>query len=345
MNNSYKLSYNYLNIITAFYVTIKLTAFLTTYKIIQLDSIAVNFGVIIIPLWFLTGDVIAEVYGYKIAKRLIWLSLACQIFMIFTSYASSKIPSPHNLEHQSQIYKEIFSILTLGSISNSIGIIIGALVNARIITLLKSTLNNKHFIMRCFLANAIGELVFTTIAYSAGFFETPEKLLIIKLMLTSYLVKIIISPFLIIPAAIISAKLKTLENASHSSVYTKAGISKNLIRENNSIIKLKEDDAGSSFFTKCSLEMPIIHELGKLSVEYKNVNLKFGEFKPGIYIESYEAKNQHFFVCLSGEIRITDNNGRSKILKKSDIIFFEESKFSKCSIEILEESRVIIINL
>jgi uncharacterized PurR-regulated membrane protein YhhQ (DUF165 family) len=210
--------------ITAFYITIKLTAFVITYKVTDFRIFSACFSVLIIPVWFLTGDIIAEVYGYKIAKQLIWAVITCQIIMILLFYASSRTPSPYIFSHQSQTFKEMATTLTRGVVTNIMGIVVGGLVNARIIVFLKSMFHGKYFMGRCLVANAVGEGVFTIIAYSAGFFEVSQIPVILKLMAASYTIKFMISPLLIIPTAIVSRKLKVLELGTTS--YANSGISK-----------------------------------------------------------------------------------------------------------------------
>jgi uncharacterized PurR-regulated membrane protein YhhQ (DUF165 family) len=57
--------YSLLPFIAMAYLTLKLLSILLFYKIITVFSIKASAGTLVIPLWFLVGDVITEVYGYK----------------------------------------------------------------------------------------------------------------------------------------------------------------------------------------------------------------------------------------------------------------------------------------
>ena len=39
---------------------------------------------IIFPLTYIIGDIVAEVYGYTVAKKIIWVTLICELFFAIT---------------------------------------------------------------------------------------------------------------------------------------------------------------------------------------------------------------------------------------------------------------------
>ncbi len=343
---TYQNQNKYLIYIVAFYITIKLIAFIMTHKIIQFHNISICFCALIIPIWFLTGDIIAEVYNYKIAKNLLLLAVICQTIMALICYIGSKTISPNNFLPQSLAYKEIFEILPFSTIINSLAIFIGGLVNAYVIVLFKNILNGKYFIIRCFIANSIGELVFTIISYSSGLFEGLNIFIVVKLITSSYIVKLIISPLLLIPTSIISNKLKNLEFSNNkNNILDEVTLKKSINSKNNFILHLKENSKGESYFTTHSIKMPIEHELGKLSENYKNISLRFGEFKSGISIELHNSLNSKILICLSGEIEITTNNRIIKYLKNGNVLFLNDIKGIGHKIKTISDSTLIIINL
>jgi|SRR6185295_9796209 len=83
-----------------FYMMIKLVTILVIYKIINIWGIKTTASTLIIPLWFLIGDVIAEVYGYNIAKQIIWSALIFQFMFAFICVLLIYLPSPINWENQ-----------------------------------------------------------------------------------------------------------------------------------------------------------------------------------------------------------------------------------------------------
>ena len=62
-------------IIVALFITCLLTANITAVTLVQVFGLIVPAGIVIFPLSYIIGDVLTEVYGYRQARRVIWLAL------------------------------------------------------------------------------------------------------------------------------------------------------------------------------------------------------------------------------------------------------------------------------
>ena len=69
----------WLLVVTALFVTSLLTANIIAVKLVALGDLVVPAGVIIFPLSYIFGDVLTEVYGYREARRVIWLGFLCGV--------------------------------------------------------------------------------------------------------------------------------------------------------------------------------------------------------------------------------------------------------------------------
>jgi len=71
-------------IIAAIFVTCLLTANIIAVKVISLGPFVLPAAIIIFPLSYIFGDILTEVYGYRWARKVIWLGFVCNlIFVIF----------------------------------------------------------------------------------------------------------------------------------------------------------------------------------------------------------------------------------------------------------------------
>lgn len=140
MNQSYKC----LIPLAMFYMTIKLMTVLLIYKLIKIGPISISVSSLIIPVWFLTGDIIAEIYGYHISKKLIWTALICQFIFAFICAAVIKLPSPPHWMYQAD-YEHIVGNFPRVVLASFLAILCGALINARIISKWKVLLNGRFF--------------------------------------------------------------------------------------------------------------------------------------------------------------------------------------------------------
>ena len=67
--------FNYLVIITAIMVTCYLTSNVMAVKLVNIKGYSwFDAGTIIFPLAYMLGDVLTEIWGYKVAKKVIYLT-------------------------------------------------------------------------------------------------------------------------------------------------------------------------------------------------------------------------------------------------------------------------------
>ena len=69
-------------VLAALFLTCLLVANIISVKLISIGGLMVPAGVIAYPLTFLFTDVISELYGRKIASRVIWTGFGANILMI-----------------------------------------------------------------------------------------------------------------------------------------------------------------------------------------------------------------------------------------------------------------------
>jgi len=207
MNQQYKC----LIPLAMFYMMIKLVTVLLIYKIINIGTVSVTAATVIIPLWFLTGDVIAEAYGYNTSKQIIWAALILQFIFACICTLFINLPSPANWTHQ-DAYNQVFGNLPRVVVSSFIAIVSGAFINAYTVSKWKILLKGKLFWLRSLGASIIGEATFVIISLSMEFIGVVPLKTLMQLILISFAMKIVINPILVIPSALLAALIKKIEN-------------------------------------------------------------------------------------------------------------------------------------
>ena len=79
MNISYRLV-----IITAVFITCLITANIIAVKVISLGPFILPAAIFVFPLSYIFGDVLTEVYGYRVARRVIWLGFICNLIFVIS---------------------------------------------------------------------------------------------------------------------------------------------------------------------------------------------------------------------------------------------------------------------
>lgn len=202
--------YKYLTFISMLYMTLKLITVVLIYKIITIGSFSASASTLIMPFWFVMGDVIAEVYGYKVARHMIWMAIICQFIFAFSCAGMIAFNPPVGWPHQ-DAYDQVLGKLPRVALASFLAIVSGAFINAYAISKWKILLRGKYFWMRSLGASAAGELVFTIVAYFTEFWGVVPLSHLLHLMIVSYAIKLALNPILVVPSYITVLTLKRAE--------------------------------------------------------------------------------------------------------------------------------------
>ena len=150
-------------------------------KTFDFFSFTLPCGVIIFPIIYIVNDVLAEVYGYEKARRVILLGFFMNLVAVICYNVTIWLPAPVFFENS-----EAFSIV-LGStarllIASFIAYLVGSLVNAKLMTYLKKWDEEKLF-FRCIVSTLFGEGLDALIFIIIGFFGTmPIEALLVMIV-------------------------------------------------------------------------------------------------------------------------------------------------------------------
>ena len=150
-------------------------------KTFNFFSIVLPCGVIIFPVIYIINDVLAEVYGYEKARRVILLGFLMNLVAVICYTITIMLPAPAFFENS-----EAFSIV-LGSTSRLLiasfaAYLVGSLVNARLMVYLKKWDENKLF-FRCIMSTLFGEGLDAMVFILIGFLGTmPLETLLLMIV-------------------------------------------------------------------------------------------------------------------------------------------------------------------
>lgn len=209
---SHGTQYRALPFLTMLYITIIFCANLLIYKLTHFGSIVVSAGTFIIPIWYILGDIIAEVYGYQIMRRLIWHSLICTLIFSIICNFMIKLPNPAGLISHQAGFDYILGGLVRVFFGMLLAVLIGSFLNIYVLTKWKVLMHGKLYWLRSLSSSAIGQLCFTFISLFFDLFKVVPMHVLIELIIVSYTIKIIVTPIAVIPASFIAANLKRFEN-------------------------------------------------------------------------------------------------------------------------------------
>lgn len=197
-------------IVMMLYITVGLSSVVMIYYVTRIHGIAVSAASLIIPFWFVLGDIAAEVYGYNIFIKMIIYMILCEFIFILIISILIRLPVTGEVSMGSQ-YNLIFNDLYRVFIGSAISILCAFIINGKILLKWKALLRGRYFFIRSIGSSAIGELFFTAIAFFLEFFGRVSLYELLQLVLVSSFIKLAFLPLIAAPAAVISNFLKRTE--------------------------------------------------------------------------------------------------------------------------------------
>ena len=212
MNFAENTPYKFLTFLSMLYITVLLLANSVIFRMTEIMHIQMSAGIFLIPLWFILADLISEIYGYTIFKKIMWCCLFCQLFAgIAWTLINNYAPTPSNWSHFAE-YQYVFSKQLKVSLILLAAVIPGGFINAYLISKWKIITQGKFFLLRCIGASFIGQLIFTIITITLNFYDKLSPHQLIVYICLAYPQKMLATTLLAIPAFIVAIILKKLEN-------------------------------------------------------------------------------------------------------------------------------------
>ena len=153
----------------ALFVTCLLTANTIAAKLVTLGGLTLTAGVVIFPLSYVLGDVLTEVWGYAVARRVIWLGFACNAVMVGAVWLGGELPPAPFWKGQAA-YQEILGQAPRILVASFAAYLVGEFANAFVLAKLKVATEGRWLWVRTIGSTVVGQaldsLVFVTLAFA-----------------------------------------------------------------------------------------------------------------------------------------------------------------------------------
>ena len=191
-----------LMLITGIFVTLYLVSNIMAVKIISIFGlIYFDAGTITFPFAYMLGDVLTEIWGYRISKRVIYLSLLCNIILVVCTNIGIILPSPDYLDETARAYNHIFAYVPRIVVGSLVGFLLGELSNAYLMERIKSWTHGKYMWLRTIGSSMVGYFFDSVPFVVIAFYGTVPIEDLLKMILLQYVLKLIIEAFAGTPLA------------------------------------------------------------------------------------------------------------------------------------------------
>ncbi len=196
-------SFNALTVITALLVTLYLIANLMAVKIIKIGPLALfDAGTITFPFTYMLGDVLAEVWGYKTAKRVIFTTFTANILLVVFTTIGVILPYPDYMEEVQTAYSTIYTYVPRIVLASLIAFLIGEILNAKVLVAMRNRRKDSRMLwMRTIGSSAVAYVADSTLFVLIAFSGTAPASDLFSMIVVQYFAKLIIEAIFGTPLA------------------------------------------------------------------------------------------------------------------------------------------------
>lgn len=166
-------AHRYLDFILGSFVAVLLISnLLSSAKIVSLGPLTFDGGTLLFPVSYIFGDVLAEVYGYAVARRVIWTGFGASALFSASVWLVGLLPG--EAEWSSRVGMDAYNAV-LGSTARIVAASLvaywfGAFANAFVLARLKVLTQGRWLWTRTISSTLVGQgidtLLFVTIAFA-----------------------------------------------------------------------------------------------------------------------------------------------------------------------------------
>jgi len=159
-------------IITAIFITCLLTANIVGVKVVSLGLFILPAAVAIFPLSYILGDILTEVYGYRWARKVIWLGFLCNLIFVLFAWVAQVLPPAPFWEWQ-EAYESILGYTPRLLIASFCGYFVGEFANSFVLAKMKVLTRGRWLWSRTIGSTIVGQGLDTLIFVTGAYFGTP----------------------------------------------------------------------------------------------------------------------------------------------------------------------------
>ena len=161
-------TFRHYDIIVALFVLCLLISNLAATKLVSAGSLILDGGAVLFPLTYILGDVLTEVYGYRYARRAIWLGFAGMVLAVACFTIVGMLPYPPEYTSQSS-FEAVLGFFPRIVVASLAAYLVGQFVNAYVLAKLKVKTGGEKLWLRLIGSTFFGEffdtIIFCLIAF------------------------------------------------------------------------------------------------------------------------------------------------------------------------------------
>ena len=194
-------------------------------KVVQLGPISITAGLLVFPISYIINDCIAEVWGFRKARLIIWMGFLMNFMVVALGQIAVALPAAPFWEGE-ESFNFIFGLAPRIAIASLLAFLLGSFLNAYIMSKMKVATQGKYFSLRAILSTIAGESADSLLFFPLAFGGLIPVQALLVMIATQALLKSLYE-VIILPVTI--RVVKYIKKIDQTDVYDK-DISYNIIK-------------------------------------------------------------------------------------------------------------------
>lgn len=156
-------------LVTVLFVACLIAANITATKLIEPWGLAMDAGTIVFPVSYILGDVLTEVYGFRAARRVIWLGFLANLLVVAAIAVAGLVPAASFWDGQAA-YDQILGFTPRILAASFCAYLVGEFANSVVLAKMKVATGGRYLWTRTIGSTLVGQgldsLIFVTLAFS-----------------------------------------------------------------------------------------------------------------------------------------------------------------------------------
>jgi queuosine precursor transporter len=211
--------YRYLDLLTLGFVVVLMISNLVGPKICQLGWLRPSAAEFLFPLTYICGDVFTEVYGYGASRRAIWLGFFAMALLTGMGQMAVALP-PAPEWHGQEAYATVFGFVPRFAVASLVAYFMGEFTNSYTLAKLKLLTGGRWLWTRTVGSTIAGQAVDTIVVVVVAFAGTQSLPMILRMVLSSYLIKVAVEVVATPITYFVVGRLKAAESVDYYDRHT-----------------------------------------------------------------------------------------------------------------------------
>ena len=207
-------NYKFLNHIVLWNIFFAIICIPTAGKLIDVVGTPLSISIYYFPFVYIFADILTEVYGYAVARRVLWYCVSAQVVTIVIFEFVILYP-PSAVMTNNQSYVDVLSAAPRLVLFGTFAMYAGDIANNYVLAKMKVWTNGGYISARFVLSTLCGQMVNTAVFYIFGLWRLIPLPLLTKSILVASLIKVGVELILLPITLRVSLWLKRIENVDY----------------------------------------------------------------------------------------------------------------------------------